>query len=97
MEIIEIQKKITPILKKYGIKTASVFGSVARGEDRMDSDIDVLVELGDQTMGFFKYSRFIDELEESLGRRVDVVTKNSINKFIKPYILPDLREIYERR
>jgi len=95
MEMIEIQEKITPIMEKYGIKRASVFGSVARGEDRADSDIDVLVELGDQSMGLFKYSRFVDELEESLGRKVDVVTK--INKFIKPYIIPDLKEIYERR
>ena len=93
--MIEIQEKITPIMEKYGIKRASVFGSVARGEDRADSDIDVLVELGDQSMGLFKYSRFVDELEESLGRKVDVVTK--INKFIKPYIIPDLKEIYERR
>jgi len=88
MEIIEIQEKITPILKKYGIKKASVFGSVARGEDRLDSDVDVLVELGDQSMGLFEYSRFIDELEESLGRKVDVVTKNSITNPTTKNIVP---------
>ena len=97
MKIVEIQKKISPIMTKYGIKRASIFGSVSRGEDRPDSDVDLLVELGDEPMGLFRYSTFIDEMEESLGKKVDVVTNNSINKFIKPYILPELKIIYERQ
>lgn len=96
MKIEEVQKKISPIMAKYGIKRAAVFGSVSRGESRPDSDIDLLVELGDEQMGLFKYSRFIEEVEKSLGRKVDIVTNNSINKFIKPYILPELKTIYER-
>ena len=82
-------------MAKYGIKRAAVFGSVSRGDDRPESDVDILIEIG-QPMGLFTYSRFIQEMEELLQRKVDVVTNNSINKFIKPYILPELKTIYER-
>jgi len=44
MELEEVRRRILPILKRYGIRRASVFGSFARGEERDDSDIDILVE-----------------------------------------------------
>ena len=83
-------------MKKYGIKKASIFGSVARGEDRADSDIDVLVKLGDQSMGMFKYMQFIEEIEEKLGRRADIVTEGA-DKLLRPYIVKELKTIYEKR
>lgn len=95
MEILEIQEKITPILIKYGIRRAAVFGSVARGEDKPESDVDILVKLGDQKMGIFKYMRFIHEIELILGRKVDVVTEGTDN-FLKPYIEKETKVIYEK-
>lgn len=94
MKVLEIQAKISPILRAHGIKQASVFGSVARGEDRPESDVDILVQLG-RPMGLFAYMGLIRQMEESLGRKVDLVTKNSLNKFVKPYVLPELKTIYE--
>ncbi len=94
MGIATIQEKITPILRAYGVTRASVFGSVARHEDTPESDVDLLVTLG-EPMGLIAYSRLIREMEESLGRKVDVVTDQSVNKFLKPYILADLKTIYE--
>ena len=44
-QIDEIKSKVTPILKRYGVKRAAVFGSVVRGETKADSDIDILVEI----------------------------------------------------
>jgi uncharacterized protein len=94
MSIAEIKEKIAPILKEYGVKKASVFGSVSRGDDRPDSDVDLLVELGPDSMGMFKYMRFIGEMEDRLGRKVDLMT-NGTGKFLMPYITKDLKTIYE--
>ncbi len=94
MEVNTIQEKITPILRAHGVKRAAVFGSVARQEDTPESDVDLLVTLG-KPMGLIAYSRLIREMEESLGRKVDVVTDQSVNKFLKPYILTDLKTVYE--
>lgn len=96
MNLSEIQEKTEPILRSYHVRKASVFGSVARGEDTADSDVDMLVEFG-KPLGMISYVRFIGQLEESLQRQVDVVTEKSINKFMRPYILSDLKLIYEVR
>ena len=95
MGIAEIKEKISPILRAYGIKKASVFGSVSRGDERPDSDVDLLVELGPGPMGMFKYMELIEKLEEGLGKRVDLVTEGSIIKYFEPYIRADLKQIYE--
>jgi len=97
MKIAEIKEKISPIMSKYGIEKAAVFGSVARGEDKVDSDIDLLVKLGDKPMGMFKYMGFIEEIENELGRKVDIITEGGSDRFIKSYILSDLKTLYERR
>jgi len=87
------QKKSVPILKKYGIKSAAIFGSVARGEDGPDSDIDMLVHLGDR-MGIYKFIGLQFELENTLGKKVDLVSDKAINKYIKPYMEKDLTLIF---
>lgn len=95
MSIEEIKEKITPILLDYGVKKASVFGSVSRGDEGPNSDVDLLVELGEDSMGMFKYMRFISTIEERLGRKVDLVTSGS-GRFLMPYIIKDLKTIYEK-
>ncbi|QQG40706.1 MAG: nucleotidyltransferase family protein [Candidatus Levyibacteriota bacterium] len=95
MNITDLKNKLSPIFRNYGIKQAAVFGSVSRGEDRPNSDVDLLVKLGDQPMGMFKYMGLIEEIEEKLGKKVDLLTEGSVNKFLEPYITPDLKNIYE--
>ena len=94
MNVLEIQNKISPVLKEYGIRYAAVFGSVSRGNDKPKSDIDIMVSLG-KPMGMFAYMSLIREMENRLGRKVDLVTENSVNKFVRPLIQPDLKTIYE--
>ncbi len=95
MSIAELKEKIAPILKEYGVKKASVFGSVARGDDRPDSDVDLLVELGPGPMGLIEYIGLIHKLEDILGKKVDLVTEGNVNKHLEPYIRPDVKKIYE--
>jgi uncharacterized protein len=96
MTIDEVKVKATPVLEQYGVKYAAVFGSVARGDDTPDSDVDLLVQLGEPT-GMIKYMQLIDSLEQSLNKKVDMVTEQSLDKFIEPYVTPDLKTIYEKR
>lgn len=95
MTVADVKQKITPVLDEYGITYAGVFGSVARGQDQKESDVDLLVRFG-RPMGMLKYMRFIDGLETSLEKKVDVVTEDSLNKYVKPYVLPEIKTIYEK-
>jgi hypothetical protein len=95
MTIEEVKRKTVPILEQHGVAYAAVFGSIARGEDRPQSDVDILVRLG-RPMGMVGYMRLIQNLEETLQRKVDVVTEQSLNERVRPYVLPDLRTIYEK-
>jgi predicted nucleotidyltransferase len=95
MSLLDIQKKLSPLLREYGIKKAAVFGSVSRGDDRPDSDVDILISLGEKPMGMLAFVSMTRQAEEQLGRKVDIVTENGINKFIRPFITQDLKTIYE--
>ena len=86
MTINEIKEKITPILKKHGITKAAVFGSVARGENTEESDIDILVEIP-YPHGLFEFAGIKIELEDVLGKKVDLVEYQAIRQKIKESIL----------
>ena len=95
MTIEEVKQKAGPIFEQYGVTFAAVFGSLARGEDRPQSDVDILVRLGRPT-GMIGYMRLVQSLESALEKRVDVVTEQSLNKHVRPYVMPDLKTIYEK-
>lgn len=94
MDIIEIKQRITPILGRYCVKQAGVFGSVARGEARSDSDVDILVEFS-EAPGLVSFIRMENELQEVLGKKVDIVVKGSEKSLIRPFIYKDLIKLYE--
>ena len=77
-------------LRRLGVSHAAVFGSVARGEARADSDIDVLVDLDrDRPLGIFDYARlklYIDEILNSAG---DVVNRRTLKPLLRDSILHD--------
>ena len=71
------RSRIREIVLRYRVSDVRVFGSVARGEDRPDSDLDLLVEPTRQTT-LFDIGGICDELEELLGIKVDVVTPGGL-------------------
>ncbi len=92
-----IKKQAIPILKKYGVSRASLFGSVVRGEIKKRSDIDFLVELPKKLEGLDFIGMKMDlkeELEKKLNRKVDLVEYNLIKSSLKKYILPQQEPIY---
>jgi predicted nucleotidyltransferase len=87
-ELEKLKPKIVKILKEKGIKKAGIFGSFARGEQKENSDIDILIELP-ENIGGFEFIGIQLEIEKILGRKVDMITYNSINPHLKKYILGD--------
>lgn len=77
-------------LRRLGVCHASVFGSVARGEARADSDIDVLVELDeDRPMGIFEYARLKLYIKELLNGAGDMVNRRTLKPLLRDSILRD--------
>lgn len=92
-KIIKLKKKIMPILEKNEVIRASVFGSFARGEDRADSDIDILVELK-KNKSLLDLIHLKNELEDLLKQRVDLLSFGGVNPRLKKYIYKDEIKIY---
>jgi len=92
MELDEIKEKIIPVLRRYDVKRASVFGSFARGEEKEESDIDILVEFkGEKSL--LDLAGLKIELEEVLEKKVDVLTYNSLHPLLKDRILEEQKAI----
>lgn len=81
----EIRRKILPILKKHGVTGAGIFGSVVRGEAREDSDVDILVEL-ESDVSLLDFVGIKLEIEEVLGRKVDLGEYKTIKPLLKERI-----------
>jgi len=78
--------KIRKILKKNNIKKAGIFGSYARGEEKKDSDIDILIQ-PTKDMSLLDISGIKIELEETLGKKIDIVSYNYIHPYLRNRIL----------
>ncbi len=72
----EIAKKIHSVAEAYNIDKIYIFGSYARGEATENSDIDLYVEFS-SPLGL-RYCSFVSDMEECLGVRVDIITKNAL-------------------
>ena len=82
------RQEILAIAAKHGAYEVRVFGSVVRGEDRLDSDIDLLVKRYAKTSRWFP-AGLILELEKLLGRRVEVVTDSGLNPWLRDSVLKE--------
>ena len=76
-----------------GVGRLALFGSVLRGEARPDSDVDILVEFLPGAKTFDHLLRLSDLLEERLGRKVEIVTTESLSPFIGPRILAEAEDV----
>ena len=82
------RKEILKIAAKYGVSNIRVFGSVARGEEKKKSDIDLLVDIDYKAYGSgFARVDFKEKIEKILDKEVDVVTEKSLYPSLKNRIL----------
>ena len=92
-----IQQTIAEYFKTQPVLKAWIFGSYARGEETEDSDVDLLVKF-DRSLpiGLFAYIRMHRELEEKLGRKVDLIEEGTLRPAAQKTANRDLKVIYER-
>jgi len=88
----EKREEILRIAEKHGARNVRVFGSVAHGEATETSDIDLLVDTAEETSPWFP-AGLVAELEELLGRQVDVVTTNGLYWLLRRRILKEARPL----
>ncbi|MBU1954126.1 nucleotidyltransferase family protein [Patescibacteria group bacterium] len=88
MDIRIIKMKIRPVLKKAGVKKAQLFGSFARGEEKRNSDIDILVEMKPSST-LFDMVELNEQLEKKLNKKVDLLTFRAVHPRLKKYIESD--------
>jgi len=89
-EIKEVLNKHKEELKRrYGVKEIGIFGSFARGEEKDDSDVDILVEF-DGPIGFFKFLELEEFLSNLISRKVDLVSKKALKPHIGKHILEEV-------
>ena len=87
--------KLNRLVADTHISYLAVFGSQARGDASPDSDIDLLVEYN-QPVGLFHHVATQMKLEKLFNKKVDLVTTKGLSKIIKPYIVDDLKVLYEK-
>ena len=88
----EKREEILRLAALHGAVNVRVFGSVARGDDRDDSDIDLLVHMEDDR-SLLDMIRFWDQVGNLLGRKVDVVDDGGISPYMRDRILAEARQL----
>ena len=86
------RKDVLAIAARHGISGIRVFGSVARGEERPDSDIDLLIDL-DEGRGFGDYLAFAEEIERLFSRHAEIVIDRSLSPHLRPFIEKEARPL----
>ncbi len=88
-QILALLAKHRADLDRYGVRSLALFGSVVRGEEKPESDIDLLVEFeGPATFDGYMELKFY--LEDLLGQSVDLVTSKALRPQLRPWIEQDL-------
>jgi predicted nucleotidyltransferase len=90
-----VHDQIAELCRRYGIAELSVFGSVARGDDRPDSDVDLLyMSASDSTSSSWELWELRDELTLLLGRKIDLVPKDNLHWVIRDRVLNEAMPVY---
>ncbi|MDO5843889.1 MAG: nucleotidyltransferase family protein, partial [Methanocorpusculum sp.] len=86
----KLEANLPEIRERFFVQTIGIFGSVSRGEDRPDSDVDVLVTWVPGMARMNIMMGLIWYLEELFSRKIDLVSTDGISPYLKPYVMPDV-------
>lgn len=87
-----INSSLPFLKKKFNVSKIGIFGSIARNESNIDSDIDILVEF-DKIPGLFAFIELENYLTVLLGRKADLVTKNALKPIVKKEVMKDIEYV----
>lgn len=90
----QMENTLISILKKHDADRIGIFGSRARGDDRPDSDLDVLVDFN-KTKSLLALVSIEQELSETLGIKVDLLTEGAISPHLIDRIKAELKVVYQ--
>jgi predicted nucleotidyltransferase len=93
MEILNKLAENIRTIRKFGVKRIGLFGSAVRGELKIESDIDILVEFEEEGEKFSNLINLYFYLQDLLSRKIDLVTPESISPYLAPYILKEVKYI----
>ena len=88
------ENRLADFCRRHGITRLRVFGSAARGEERPDSDIDLIANFG-VPIGFFELIRAENALAELFGRPVDLLTEPALSRFMRDAVLESALVIFD--
>jgi len=92
-QVFEIIGGLEAEIRALGVSRLAVFGSVARGEARPDSDIDILVQFSPGSKTFDRFLALSELLEANLGRRIELITTEALSPFIGSHILAEAQDV----
>jgi predicted nucleotidyltransferase len=90
--ITKLRELLPAIQTQYHVRTFDIFGSYVRGEEKADSDLDLLVTF-DEVPSLFKFVALENHLSDELGVKVDLVMKDSLKPAIGKFILEEAQRI----
>ena len=90
----DIKELVEPVAQRYGVEAIYLFGSYAKGTASAQSDIDFRIDKGD--VRGIKYSTLLLDLEDVLGKSIDLVTSASLDEDFKKRIEDEEVQIYAR-
>ncbi len=89
-EALETLKRSEQTLRARGVRRAALFGSVARGDNRPDSDIDIMIEIDPAAeVSIYDYVGLKDYIASLFEQRVDVVTRENLKPYVRPAATAD--------
>ena len=89
-DILAVLYENRALLRSLGVRRLGLFGSFVRGEQRVDSDVDFLVEFEPDQKTFDHFMNLVVLLEDLLHRRIELVTTEALSPYIGPHIMGEV-------